>query len=779
VSLTEADTRLQFIDPQMQAAGWVTGGHVRVRAEFQITDGRILGGGQKGAKQKADYLLEYKGQYLAVVEAKAWDAPYTEGVGQAKEYAQKLGVRFTFATNGQQIYMIDMKKGTERDVDAFPSPEELWDLTFGERDEWRDRFGDVPVELKGGQWSVRYYQEIAVNRVLEAIISGQNRILLTLATGTGKTSIAFQIAWKLFQSRWTLQGDQGRRPRILFLADRNGLADQAFNEFSAFQEDALVRIDPETIRKKGTVPMNGSLFFTIFQTFMTGPRAEPTFWGYPPDFFDFIVIDECHRGGANDESTWRAILEYFSPAVQLGLTATPKRDENVDTYEYFGEPVYTYSLREGIDDGFLTPFRVKIFDTNLDEYVWVPDDEILEGDVEEGKVYTEKDFNVSIVIEERERYRVQVLLAAINQNEKTLVFCANQRHALLIRDLINQESDSTSPDYCHRVTADEGKIGDQHLKAFQDNEKTIPTVLTTSHKLSTGVNARNIRNIVFLRPIKSMIEFKQIIGRGTRLYEGKDYFTIHDFVEAYRHFNDPEWDGEPLDPVPPEALPPGPAEPDPAQPPEDEEPGEKRKTVRIKLADGKERTIQHTTKTLFYGPEGKPVTVEEFVKSLFATLQLPEFFASEEQLREIWSKPSTRKALLARLEGAGFGIDSLRALQELIAAEDCDLVDVLEYIGFDNQPVTRQTRAKVSRPDLVEALSPEQLEFIDFVLAKYVESGSDELDDEKLPTLVELKYDNLLAGLDELGGAEQARLVFVDFQRHLYKEPAEYELAAA
>ena len=297
-------------------------------------------------------------------------------VGQAKKYAEKLQTRFTFSTNGHGIYGVDMQTGEEGNVDCYPSPDEMWEATFGESDGrqryWRERFSAVPFEDKGGHWQARYYQHNAISKSLEALGKGQDRILLTLATGTGKTSIAFQIVWKLFHSRWNLtdwrsgleEGQEpGRRPRVLFLTDRNILADQAFNEFSAFPEDALVRIAPDVIRKKGRVPKNGSVFFTIFQTFMTGRdedgNPKPNFGDYPSDFFDFIVIDECHRGGANDESTWRAIMEYFSPAVQLGLTATPKRTQNADTYAYFGEPVYVYSLKEGINDGFLTPFKVK------------------------------------------------------------------------------------------------------------------------------------------------------------------------------------------------------------------------------------------------------------------------------------------------------------------------------------------------------------------------------------------------------------------------------------
>ena len=284
----------------------------------------------------------------------------------------------------------------------------------------------MPFEDRSGYFQGRYYQDIAIERALDAIAAGQQRILLTLATGTGKTFIAFQIAWKLFHSRWNLTREPNRRPRILFLAD------QAYNAFSAFPEDAMVRIAPDEIRKKGRVPKNGSLFFTIFQTFMSGPpkdgQPSPYFGEYPPDFFDFIVIDECHRGGANDESNWRDILDYFAPAVQLGLTATPKRRDNVDTYAYFGDPVYIYSLKDGINDGYLTPFKVKQISTTLDEYIYTPDDQLIEGEIESGRRYTEPDFNKIIEIKEREAHRVKVLLEQMNQTEKTLVFCATQDH---------------------------------------------------------------------------------------------------------------------------------------------------------------------------------------------------------------------------------------------------------------------------------------------------------------------------------------------------------------
>jgi type I restriction enzyme R subunit len=369
--MNEAETRAEHVDPALKVAGWGAVEGSRILREYHITQGRLEGHGRRAKAQIADYVLVYRNTKLAVVEAKSWDEELTEGLGQAKSYATKMAIRFTYATNGRGIYGVDMLEGTEGKVAQYPGPEELWKLTFTKQNDWRDRFAAVPFNDKGGTLGDRYFRDIAIERVLEAIATNKQRILLTLATGTGKTMIAFQIAWKLFHSRWNLSREPTRRPRILFLADRNILANQAYNAFSAFPEDALVRIDPADIRKKGKVPKNGSIFFTIFQTFMSGPPKDghpsPYFGEYPPDFFDFIVVDECHRGGANDESNWRGILDYFAPAVQLGLTATPKRDENVDTYAYFGEPVYIYSLKEGINDGFLTPFRVKQISTTLDE----------------------------------------------------------------------------------------------------------------------------------------------------------------------------------------------------------------------------------------------------------------------------------------------------------------------------------------------------------------------------------------------------------------------------
>lgn len=667
---------------------------------------------------------------------------------------------------------MDMETGKEGDVPAFPTPDDLWHRIFAKRNEWRDKFAAIPLH-KSATSTTRYYQEIAVNRALDAIANGRDRILLTLATGTGKTFIAFQIAWKLFHSRWTLAKDAGRRPRILYLADRNILANQAYLEFSAFDDGVCLRIDPAEIAKKGYVPTNGSIFFTIFQTFMSGGSGEVNYKGYPPDFFDLVIVDECHRGGANDESNWRGILEYFKPAAQIGLTATPKRDVNVDTYRYFGDPVYVYSLKEGINDGFLTPFRLVQVATTIDEYIYVSDDEVVEGEVEAGRRYEEPDFNRVIVIDERERKRVEIFMASINANDKTLVFSANQAHALMVRDIVNQIKTNPDPDYCHRVTANDGILGDQHLRDFQDNDRTIPTILTTSQKLSTGVNARNVRNIVLMRPINSMIEFKQIIGRGTRLFDGKDYFTIYDFVKAHQHFNDADWDGEPLEPVAVSergarstkgGSEPGEEVRDPAN-----EDTERKQRLVIKLADGKERRIQHMVATNFFGPDGKLLSAAQFVQSLFDTLRLPEFLKSEAHLRKVWSDPATRVALLDRLGDAGFSRDDLAAIQALIDAQNSDLFDVLQYVAYAKPTMTRKARVDASRKPIYEALDPNQREFVDFVLSQYIDLGVDELQQDRLPQLLAIKYHSQMEGIEALGGTEKARATFVGFQRELYR----------
>jgi len=759
--VSEDDTRADLIDPKLRASGWDNKEeNVKVHRKYYIAPKRIKYG-EKSKPLEADYVLEYKGRKLAVIEAKAEYRHVGEGVAQAKQYAEKLGINMTYSTNGKEIWQIAMDGSIKEGlVEEFPTPEELWNETFKEVNEWRERFSNVE---SAGPFKNRFYQDIAIDRVLEAIAKGKkNRLLLTLATGTGKTLIASQIAWKLFYSRWNLQRDGKRMPRILFLTDRNILASQAFNKFSYFPDDALIRVTPQDIRKKGRVPKNASIFFTIFQTFMSGPNDTPYFGEYPKDFFDLVIIDECHRGGANDESNWRAILDYFSPAVQLGLTATPKRKDNIDTYKYFGKPLYEYSLKEGIGDGFLTPFKVMKIKTTLDEYVYVSEDEVVEGEVEEGKIYQGADWNRIIEIKAREEHRVKLLLSEIDQKEKTIIFCATQDHALAIRDLINQYKDSKEPNYCVRVTANDGSLGDQYLKDFQDNEKTIPIILTTSQKLSTGVDARNIRNIVLMRPVNSIIEFKQIVGRGTRLFEGKYFFTIYDFVDAYKNFNDPEWDGEPLEPVERSSKK---IKKKIEERDVEEQVKPKKRILKIKLRDGKEREIQHMISTSLY-LDGKTVSLEEFINRIYG--DLPKFFKNEKDLIKQWSNPNLRKALLVALAKEGYELKQLIELQKLIGAEKSDLFDVLEFISFAKMPITREKRVALAQHEIFNRLDDKQKEFLEFVLSKYIENGIEELDPERLALILKLKYDEISDAIQIIGSIKKIRETFIESQKYLY-----------
>ena len=458
--------------------------------------------------------------------------------------------------------------------------------------------------------------------------------------------------------------------------------------------------------------------------------------------------------------------------MQLGLTATPKRKDNIDTYAYFGEPVYVYSLKDGINDGFLTPFKVKQISTTLDEYVYTPDDKLMEGEVAVGDRFEEQDFNKVVEIKEREAFRVKLFMDMIDQRQKTLVFCATQLHALAVRDLINQIKTSTEPNYCVRVTADDGALGEQHLRDFQDNEKSIPTILTTSQKLSTGVDARNVRNIVLMRTVNSIIEFKQIVGRGTRLYDGKDYFTIYDFVKAHHHFADPEWDGEPvgddeemglmggmgiMNPIPPINL------IDPGS-----DPRPRPKKIQIKLADGKERTIQHMMSTSFWHPDGTPMSAQQFMESLYG--KFPDFFHDEAELRTLWSSPDTRAKLLEGLAEKGFGGEQMAEMQRIIDAEKSDLFDVLAHVAFALTPLTREERAARAKLEINTHFDNKQQAFLEFVLAQYVKEGVGELNSEKLSPLLKLKYNNAIAdAIADLGQAERIKDTFTDFQKYLYQ----------
>ncbi len=766
--MNEADTRAEKIDPQLREAGWGVVEGSKIRREYFTNKDSTFNTNKD--KKKADYVLIYKNRRLAVVEAKSDDEEVGEGIGQAKDYARRLNLFSAYSSNGDAIYEIKYSINSngeriinfEGEVDKFPSPDDLWERNFKNKNKWSDKFDNQTYFPFQNKKQPRYYQDVAITAALDAIAADKDRILLTLATGTGKTVIAFQIAWKLFNTKWNKQKDGSRTPRILFLADRNILADQAYNSFEAFPDSALARISPKDIRSRGRVPMNASIYFTIFQTFMSGPNETSYFGEYPKDFFDLIIIDECHRGGANDESNWREILNYFSSAVQIGLTATPKRNDNIDTYDYFGRPIYLYSLKDGIEDEYLTPFRVERIQTTIDDYKFLGDDRVIEGEdeIEEGDIFEEGDFNRIIEIKQREKKRVQLLLDAINLDEKTLVFCASIRHAGLIRELINSLNSNKHDGYCERVTSKDGKIGETHLRQFQDNDKTIPTILTTSQKLSTGVDALNIRNIVLMRPVNNIIEFKQIIGRGTRLFNGKKYFNVIDFVGASENFSDPDWDGEPINPKPRPPRPPAPPKPPkPPTPP--------REMIVVELTEGRELKIQSMSTTSFFF-DGKQISAPEYIKKLFKTISLPSFFENEEELKKIWSSPITRKELLNKLEKNGFSKDKLKEIQTIIKAEESDIFDVLEYVAFNIKPITRLERVIRSEEKIHSQLSNKEKEFIDFVLSRYVKGGIEELDPNILSKLLILKYNEIYDAENQLGNLNDIKKTFIDFQKNLY-----------
>jgi type I restriction enzyme R subunit len=741
--LNETDTRANFIDPALVNAGW---GSSQITREYYFTDGRKLAGNQRGSRCFVDYLLHSDNRHLAIIEAKKQSAHPTQGLQQAIDYAAKLRVRFVYSTNGEQIYEFDLNTGKGDYVEQYPSPDELLERQTSGHSDIAQTLRDTPFQLEAGM-RPRYYQELAVHAATDAIGNGNERVLLTLATGTGKTFIAFQIVHKLFQARWNRQSIGSRRPRILFLADRNILADQAINTFNPYEKD-LVKIDGDEIRRRnGVVPTNAHIFFAIYQAIAERENIGGYYKEYPSDFFDLIIIDECHRGAANNEGSWRAILEHFSPAAHLGLTATPKRTDNIDTYNYFGHPVYEYSLKDGINDGFLTPYRVKRIRTNLDELVLTADDEILQGESTQD-IYDTNDFDNKIVADQRTELVAQAILQNINPLEKTIVFCTNQNHALTMRDMINKHKTVADPQYCVRVTSDEGKPGRDLLERFQDNDKDIPTILTSSQMLTTGVDARNVRNIVLDRSIGSMVEFKQIVGRGTRIFDGKDYFTIVDFRGATNRFYDEDWDGDPVEvdtppvfdakeppPPPYEGIQGDDAARDTDTGTEGDSPAEKL-TVRLSAA----RELKVIDVEIRYIDEnGRPLSAQQFIERLME--KLPGLFSSADDLRETWSDPDEREALLQRLAQAGFDAEQLATLRRMFAAEQSDLFDLLAFLAFEQPMETRRARAEATRANTTFFNQFEQQQardFLHFVLSRYEETGVAELARDRMPGLIKM-----------------------------------------
>ena len=744
--MTEADTCREFVTPRLVEAGWGAAESV-IGEQHSFTNGRIIVAGGKvrrGKQRRADYLLYYRRDFpLAVVEAKELGLPAETGVQQARDYAEMLGLQFAYATNGHRIIEIDYITGTEREVDRYATPEELWQRLTASAHLTEPAAAHLlePFNLVSGKVP-RYYQHIAIQRAIESILLGQRRILATLATGTGKTCIAFQICWKLWNSRWNRTGEH-RRPKILFLADRNILVDDPMAKMFAPFGDARHKI------AGGDVSQSRDMYFGIYQALSTS--TEDVFRKYRPDFFDLIIIDECHRGSSRDESSWRAVLEYFEPAIQFGMTATPLREESRDSYEYFGNPVYTYSLRQGIEDGFLAPYRVHRVITTVDAAGWRPSKAELDrfGREVPDDEYQTKDFERVVALRARTRAMARHLtdfLKGTDRFSKTIVFCVDQEHAAEMRqELVNLNSDLVKqyPDYVCRVTADEGAIGLTHLSHFQDVDKPAPVILTTSQLLTTGVDAEMVKNVVLARVVGSRSEFKQIVGRGTRLKVdyGKEYFNIIDFTgTATRHFADPDFDGDParleeltvddagevVDTTIVEV--PGVSEPEAEYliEPEQAEPGaaviltdppaEPRKFY---IDGGEVEVIGHLVYDL--DTDGKKLQVVRYTE--YSGRAVRSMYPTRDALQSAWADPDARADLLRELTERGISFDELAASSD---QPDADPFDLLCHLAWNAPLLTRRQRAERARKatqDLFAQYGDTAREVLSLLLDKYVERG--------------------------------------------------------
>ncbi|EDO9664416.1 DEAD/DEAH box helicase [Campylobacter coli] len=762
---SEDDTRVKLIDTKLYASSW---SEENITRNYYFTDGRKLIGNKRAERKFADYLLKFQNNNLAIIEAKKQNKDALDGLSQGIEYAKTLNVPFVYSTNGDKIYEYDLRVSRGEYIENFPSPNELFQRVYGNLKEWQYKLL-TQRELYIPQKTLRYYQKIAVDKVIEALINGKDRILLTLATGTGKTTIAFALCYRLLEARWNKE-NKDQKPKILFLCDRVSLRDQALGEFNAVESDCKV-ISAEEIRKNdGKIITNANVFFGIYQSLAanskdqenTQEEQESKFYlQYPKDFFDLIIIDECHRGGANEEGNWACVLEHFSSATHLGLTATPKKSDNIDTYRYFGESAYEYSLKEGIEDGFLTPYKVKRITTTLSEgYVYNPDD-LIEGELEKG-FYKMSEFERNIHLPQYNDFLAKEILKLIDPMDKTIIFCANQAHASDIKRAIDKFKSVKRDDYCVRVTSDEGKIGLEYLKQFQDNDKSYPVILTSSKMLTTGVDARNVRNIVLLANIGSIIEFKQIIGRGTRVYEGKDFFTILDFVGATKIFYDPKWDGEKIEEL---------KEQDEKEKitkehiKQTKEESKEKKSVTIHLKGTKLKVLDITT--TYVGAQGKPLSTKEFLEFLIG--KLGEYYDDEAKLREIWSDQKNRERFLKALANDGVDEDALKDLREIFQ-KDCDIYDVLAHLSFNAEIKTRQERVlQVENGEFLKRFQKEKaIKFIEFLLNRYQEYGIKDFDDGLKPLIELSSLGNVRELADEFGGLEILKQSFYDLQREIY-----------
>lgn len=788
--MNEAETCRAYVVPALRAAGWDEEPH-RIVEQRTFTDGRIRVHGQAARREegkRADYLLQYTPDYtVAVVEAKPDHMLASDGLQQAKEYAEILGLKFAYATNGQEIVEFDGLTGWEKPLTQYPAPEDLF-LRLQAADRLPDDARLLTPSFTRTGIRIRYYQEIAINRALEAVLSGKRRVLLTMATGTGKTMVAFQICWKLWSARWNRAGND-RRPKILYLADRHFLVDRPKDNVFAPFEDARWKIE------NGAISQGREMYFAIYQSIARDENRPGLYREYPPDFFDLVIVDECHRGSAREDSNWREILDYFAPAYQLGMTATPLREDNRDTYLYFGNPVYTYSLAQGIQDGFLAPYRVHRVISHYDAVGWRPDP----GEMDRyhrlipDEKYETQDFERIVSLLARTKAMARHLTDFMRQNDrfaKTIVFCVDQEHAdAMRRELNNLNSDLVREysDYVCRVTADEGQIGIGHLNRFQDVETKTPVILTTSQLLTTGVDVPTCKNIALARVIYSMTDFKQIIGRGTRVRDdyGKLFFDILDYTgSATRLFADPDFDGEPAlvteqeideaglvideesrgESTPQVADPPG-AGLTPAQQPQHPPKPKHGKRQKYYIDRGYVEIDAHLVYEM--DPSGKQLRVVAYSDYTAETVRT--LYSSAADLKAKWSDPLQRSEIIALL--AGRGID-FGHLAEVTGQPEADPFDLLCYIAFHTPLRTRRERAnqlRNARKDFFAQYGPTARAILEELLEKYTEHGTAQF---ALPDILHIRpisdHGNVIEIAKSFGGPEKLKDAVERLQTLLY-----------
>ncbi|MEE0616914.1 EcoAI/FtnUII family type I restriction enzme subunit R [Intestinibacter bartlettii] len=726
--MSERDICTKYITPALVKAGWDI--KRQIREEVTFTDGRIIVRGNvttRGKRKRADYILYYKSNLpIAVVEAKDNKHSIGDGMQQAINYADILDLQFAYSSNGDGFIEHDMKSGTEREIslEEFPSPEELWNRYKGIKKitPEQEKIITEPYYFAQGDKTPRYYQRIAVNRTIEAIVKGKNRILLVMATGTGKTYTAFQIIHRLRAS--------GAKKKILFLADRNILVDQTKqNDFKPFQK-VMTKVENRTMDSSYEV------FLALYQQ-LSGAEDLEVFKQFSPDFFDLIIIDECHRGSSKDSSAWRKILDYFSSATQIGLTATPKETKEISSSTYFGEPIYTYSLKQGIEDGFLAPYKViRIgIDKDLEGYRPIKGKLDDYGNELEDREYNIKDFDKNLIIDDRTKVvakKITEFLKKTDRFSKTIVFCIDIEHAeRMRRALINENSDLVAENhkYVMRITGD-NKEGKAQLDNFIDEDSKYPTIVTTSKLMTTGVDCKTCKLIVLENNIASMTEFKQIIGRGTRLKPdyGKEYFTIMDFRNVSRLFADPDFDGEPVIIYEPE-------EGDDITPPElDTDPydtdgnGEGEfndKHSKYRVSDVKVRVISERVQ--YYDKDGKLIT--ESLKD-YSKKNIKEEFEDLDAFLRKWNSEDKKQAIIEELVEHGVLLDALR---EEIGNPDIDDFDLICHIAYDKKPLTRSERVNnVKKRGYLYKYSDIAQKVLESLLDKYSSNRNVDLTDTKI-----------------------------------------------